>query len=262
MNTETELNRYYQNCDEDGRLRSRYGMVEYCTTMHYIERFLKPGIQILEVGAGTGRYSHALARQGYSVTAIELVEHNIEIFRQNTVEGEPVAILRGTATDLSALQDHQYDLTLLLGPMYHLFTTEDKCKALHEAVRVTKQGGIIFAAYCMSDPSLLSMGFIRGKIQELLEEGLVDPTTFDTFSRPEDIFELYRREEIDELRGQLDVTPLCFLATDGAANFMREAIDQMDDATYQLYLKYHLATCERQDMTGCSHHTLDIFRKN
>lgn len=24
---------------------------------------------------------------------------------------------------------------------------------------------------------------------------------------------------------------------------------------------YHLATCERQDMVGLSHHTLDIFRK-
>ena len=36
----------------------------------------------------------------------------------------------------------------------------------------------------------------------------------------------------------------------------------MDEETYNLYLKYHLATCERPDMTGYSHHTLDIFRKD
>ena len=42
---------------------------------------------------------------------------------------------------------------------------------------------------------------------------------------------------------------------------MRGAIDSMDDALYELYLKYHLAVCERPDMVGYSHHTLDIFRK-
>lgn len=36
---------------------------------------------------------------------------------------------------------------------------------------------------------------------------------------------------------------------------------KMSDAVYDLYIKYHLATCERQDMIGCSHHTLAIFHK-
>lgn len=262
MNAKEELEKYYQSFDEEGRLCSRYGMVEYFTTMQYIKRFLKPGIQVLEIGAGTGRYSHALAWKGYSVDAVELIKHNIDVFQSKTTKGEPVTIQQGDATDLSDFPDNRYDLTLLLGPMYHLFTAEDKQKALREAVRVTKHGGILFAAYCMSDPALLSMGFIKGKIQSLLTEGLVDPTTFETFSRPEDLFTLYRKEEIDQLREQLDVTQLFFLATDGPSHFIRDVIDQMDDETYRLYLQYHLATCERADMAGCSHHTLDIFRKN
>lgn len=52
--------------------------------MRYIEKYIRPGHRVLEVGAGTGRYSHALAGRGYAVDAVELVEHNIEIFRQNT----------------------------------------------------------------------------------------------------------------------------------------------------------------------------------
>ena len=43
---------------------------------------------------------------------------------------------------------------------------------------------------------------------------------------------------------------------------MRDTVDQMDNAMYEMFLKYHFATCERQDLIGYSNHTLDIFRKD
>lgn len=261
MNTQEYLSNYYQNYDEEGRLLSRHGMVEYITTMKYIEKYLQPGMHIMEIGAATGRYSHTLARKGYQVDAVELVEHNIEIFKENTLPDEPVTITRGNAMDLSSFENESYDITLLLGPMYHLFTTEDKLKALSEAIRVTRKGGIIFTAYCMGDASILSYGFVRGQIHQIIEKCMLDTETFDTFSNPWDLFELHRKEDIDRLRNQFPVTQLHFVATDGYTNHMRDTVDQMDDAMYELYLKYHLATCERQDMIGYSHHTLDIFRK-
>lgn len=262
MEVKDYLSSYYEQYDEDGRLTSKYGMVEYITTMKYIEKYLEPGMRIMEIGAATGRYSHALARQGYQVDAVELVEHNIEIFKQNTALGEPVTITQGNAMDLSAFESDTYDITLLLGPMYHLYTTEDKLKALSEAIRVTKKGGIVFAAYCMGDASVLSYGFIRGEIYNIIEKCMIDTETFDTFSNPWDIFELHRKEDIDKLRAEFDVTQLHFVATDGYANHMRSTLAEMDDGMYELYIKYHLATCERQDMVGYSHHTLDIFRKD
>lgn len=261
MNAQEYVKKHYENYDEDGRLLSKHGMVEYITTMKYIEKYLKPGMRILEIGAATGRYSHALARKGYHMDAVELVEHNIEIFRKNTKKGENVTITQGNAVDLSEFKNDTYDITLLLGPMYHLFNQEDKLKALSEAIRVTKKGGIIFAAYCMGDASILSYGFIRGEIYNIIEKCMLDMETFDTFSNPWDIFELYRKEDIDELRNQFSVTQLHFIASDGYTNHMRETVDRMDDRMYELYLKYHLATCERQDLIGYSHHTLDIFRK-
>ena len=84
METTRYLVDFYSHYEEENRLLSRHGMVEFLTTMRYIEKYLKPGDRICEIGAGTGRYSHALARRGYRVDAVELVEHNIEIFRQNT----------------------------------------------------------------------------------------------------------------------------------------------------------------------------------
>lgn len=252
---------HYDQYDEDSRLLSRAGRVEYETTMRYIHRYLQPGMRILEIGAATGRYSHALAREGYLVDAVELVQSNIDRFRENTLPGEKVTITQGNACDLSAFPDDTYDLTLLLGPMYHLFTEEEKLAALREAVRVTKRGGVIFAAYCMADASVLCYGFVRGKIHEIMEKNMVDPVTFKAFSKPSDLFELHRVEDIEALRSTLPVTPLQLVAADGYANHMRDALMQMDDAAYAIYLRYHFATCESPDMLGYSHHTLDIFRK-
>ena len=163
--------------------------------------------------------------------------------------------------DLSFFADDSYDLTLLLGPLYHLFSDEDKSKALSEAIRVTKPGGVVFAAYCMADASVLSYGFVRGMIRDIVEKCMVDLETFATFSNPWDLFDMQRKEDIDRLRKPFPVTQLHFVASDGYANHMRERLAEMDEGSYQLYLKYHFATCERQDLVGISHHTLDIFRK-
>lgn len=262
METLQALTQYYGSYDEDNRLNSRYGMVEYLTTMRYIEKYLRPGMRILEIGAATGRYSHYFAQQGYQVDAVELVEHNIKIFKQNTKPGEKITITQGNAKDLRGFSDNTYDITLLLGPMYHLFTEEEKLQALAEAIRVTKEDGIIFSAYCMGDASVLMYGFIRGEIHNIIEKCMLDPVTFETFSRPWDLFELHRKEDIDALRSHFNVTQLHFLATDGYANHMRKTLAEMDEDTFQLYLRYHFATCERLDMVGYSNHTLDIFRKD
>ncbi len=256
-----EIRAYYDRYDEDGRLLLRHGQVEYLTTMRYVEKHLFPGARVLEIGAGTGRYSHAVARADYRVDAVELVPKNIDIFRENTQPGEDVSIRQGDARDLSFLPDGAYDLTLLLGPMYHLFTEADKLRALSEALRVTRSGGVLMVAYCAADASVLQYGFIKGNIQRLIEIGLVDPETFRASSRPEDVFELHRKEDIDRLMAGFPTERLHFVATDLYTNHMREAVDAMDDETFALYLRYHLSVCERADMVGLTNHILDIHRK-
>lgn len=263
MKTNAYLTDFYSHYDEDGRLATKHGSVEFLTTMHYIEKYGKPGDRVLEIGAGTGRYSHALARRGYEVDAVELVEHNLEIFQKNTQPGEHVTIIQGNATDLSPFPDNTYDLVLLLGPLYHLYTKEDKQQALGEAIRVTRPGGVMIAAYVISDGCLLDEGFSRGNISvlEYTKNGLVDPQTFAAKSEPKDLFELVRKEAVDDLMVDFPVTRLHYVATDGLARFMREAVDRMDEETFSLYLKYHLATCERADFLGVTSHAIDVVRK-
>ena len=261
METFKALTEYYSGYDEDGRLLSRHGRVEFLTTMRYIEKYLKSGMRILEIGAATGRYSHTLARMGYQVDAVELVQHNIDIFITNTQPGEQVTVRQGNAKDLSFIEDDTYDMTLLLGPMYHLFTVEEQRQALSEALRVTKPGGILMAAYCGNDATMVQYCFGRGMLKEQRYRDLVDFETFKASSDPAELFELYRKEDIDALMEGFPAQRLHYVGTDMATNYMRSSIDEMEDDFFELYLKYHFTICERNDMVGTSHHILDIQRK-
>ncbi|MBP1554905.1 MAG: class I SAM-dependent methyltransferase [Oscillospiraceae bacterium] len=256
------LEEYYNNSDEEGRLLSRHGQVEYLTTMRYIEECLE-GIQdplILEVGAGTGRYSVTLAKQGLRVTAVDLVEHNLEILRSKLDGTEPIEAMQGNALDLSVFSDGSFDLTMLLGPMYHLYTKEDKLRALSEAVRVTKPGGHILVAYCMNEPTVIQYVFGLNNLHEVMELSMLTPD-WHCISEPKDLFELVRTEDIAALDNAFPVKRIKLVATDGATNYKREFIDAMDDETFGKWMEYHFATCERQDLIGASHHTLDILQK-
>lgn len=101
----------------------------------------------MEIGAGTGAYSLALARKGYDVTAIELSEKNLEVLQQKSIGIKNIIAMQGDALDLSILENNSFDITLLFGPMYHLYEEKDHRQALNEAVRVTKSGGIIMVAF-------------------------------------------------------------------------------------------------------------------
>jgi len=258
------LENYYANYDEEGRLLSKHGQVEYRTTMKYIHDITGDETKkILEVGAGTGRYSVALAKEGHEVDALEYTEHNLEIMNRK-IAGEGLANIRtyhGTALDLSRFEDESFDVTLVLGPMYHLYTKEDKYKAMEEAVRVTKTRGYILVAYCMNEATMLQYVFGKGNLWSCMENNMLTED-FHCLSEEKDLFELTRVEDINALNAQFsNVTRLKLVATDGATNYMRECIDSMDDRTFEMWMKYHFTICEREDLIGATHHSLDILKK-
>ncbi len=217
------LEDYYNSYDEEGRLLSRHGQVEYLTTMKYIRECLA-GItdpKLLEVGAGTGRYSVTLAKEGVNVTAVELIPHNLELLKSKLDGSEPITAIQGNALDLAALPDSSFSLTMLLGPMYHLYTREDKLRALSEAVRVTKPGGYILVAYCMNEPTVVQFVFGQSHLREVTELNMLT-NDWHCISKPKDLFELVRTEDIASLDAELPVERLKLVATDGATNYMRQ----------------------------------------
>ena len=255
-----ELEAYYNKFCEDKRLIRRHGNVEYITSMQYIHKYLRDMPQdakILDIGAGTGRYSVALSEEGYDVTAVELVKYNLGILKQ---KGSNVKAYQGTALNLKRFDNESFDVTLLFGPMYHLYTFEDKVKALSEAKRVTKKGGMVFVAYCMNEYSIIVHGFKDNFIQESIRDGKVNEA-FRVTPKPEDLYDYVRLEDIDSYNEAVGLERIQIVAADGPANYMRQTLNAMDEETYELFIKYHLSTCERPELIGASAHTLDILRK-
>ena len=255
-----ELEAYYNKFCEEKRLTRRHGNVEYVTSMKYIHKYLETlpaNAKILDVGAGTGRYSVALADEGYDVTAVELVKYNLGILKQ---KGSNVKAYQGTALNLKRFSDETFDMTLVFGPMYHLYTLEDKQKALQEATRVTKKGGIILVAYCMNEYSIVVHGFKDNYIKDSIRDGKVD-ASFRVTPKPEDLYDYVRLEDIEAVNQGAEVERIQIVAADGPANYMRQTLNAMDDKTYELFIQYHLTTCERPELLGASAHTLDILRK-
>ena len=255
----TKLEEYYNKFNEEKRLLRPYGRVEYLTTMKYIEEGIagREGLKILDVGAGTGRYAVPLSELGHEVTAVELVNYNLGILKK---KGSSVIAKRGNALNLGKFPAGSYDIVLELGPLYHLFSFEDKLRVLLEAKRTAKPGGLIYCAYCMNEYSVLTYGFKEGHIRECVEQGQYSPD-FQSLSSEENLYSYVRIEEIRALSEAAGLTRVKLIASDGPANYMRQTLKEMDPETFSLFMDYHFATCERPELLGASGHTLDILRK-
>ena len=72
---------------------------------------------------------------------------------------------------------------------------------------------------------------------------------------------MVRKEDVDELMSVFPVTRLHYVASDGCALLLREAVDGMDGGTFELFMNYHFATCERADLLGITSHAVDISLK-
>lgn len=197
------LENYYNNYDEDSRLiRDKAHSIEYITTTKYIEKYLKKGDRIIEVGAGTGRYSINYAQKGYQVDSVELISKNLEILKSKITKDMKINAIKGNCMDLSMYEDNTFDITLVLGPMYHLYDEKDIDKALKEVIRITKKGGKIFIAYITDDAVVLSYGLRKGNLKRLKQ--LCDQN-WNVQKIEEEIFATNKVKDFDELISKFDI---------------------------------------------------------
>jgi len=261
MSTRTEIvSNFYNQADEDSRLqRSRHGQLEYAVTMHYIRRFAAPGSSVLEVGAGTGRYSVALAKEGMDVTAVELVESNLAVLRNNSEGVDHIRSFRGDATDLSRFGDQSFDVTLVLGPLYHLYEPEDVHKAIDEAIRVTKKGGVLLFAF-ISVFGIMYANYLQGNWAAGQEENFTKDYQIRHFK--EQLFTGYDVVEFERLFEEKPVQWIATTGTDGLVEAVEDRADfQIRDEDFPAFVNWYLAFSEKRELLGSTNHLLYICRK-
>ena len=254
-----ELEKYYNKFNEDKRLLSRHGRVEFSVAMDYIHEAIgdRKNLDIIDIGAGTGRYSVLLADEGHNVTAVEYVNKNVS---QIKMKSSKVVAKQGTALNLKKFKDESFDVALLFGPTYHLFTHEDKLKAITEAKRILKKGGYLLIMYLVNEYAVITYAFKEGNLQKVLAENKLDEN-FQTITTKEDLYSYVRLEEINKLADESGMTRHKIIGVDGATDYIRPVLNKMTEQDFEIYIKYQKSICERPELLGASSHILDILQK-
>lgn len=256
-------NFYRDGYVEDDRLtRDKMHYIEYITTTNYINKYLKKGYRILEVGAGTGAYSLHYASLGYQVDAVELVKANVDILNSKVTSDMNIKAKVGNALDLHMYEDNKFDITLLLGPMYHLFDKDEEQQALKEAIRVTKKDGIIITAYILYDLTMLTWGIQNKNLYNNYGIDKMVNIDYKPNNKEEYTFNMRYYEDVKKITDNLNIETIKYVATDGIGRVIRNNIEEMSEEEYKHYINYHLSICEREDLIGYSGHIIGIYKKN
>ncbi|WP_029232890.1 class I SAM-dependent methyltransferase [Butyrivibrio sp. VCB2006] len=252
---------FYNQYEEEGRLdRSVHGRLEFATTMNYIHRYVGKNSKILEVGAGTGRYSIALAKESMDVTAVELVDKNLEILKANGAGLDNLKAYQGDATRLDQFADGSFDVTLVLGPLYHLYEKDDINKAIDEAIRVTKKGGVVMYAF-ISVFAIMYAEYFYGNWAAGQEENFTKDYKVRHFK--EQLFTGYDVTEFEQLFEGKDITWITTTGVDGLLQPIEERPDfKMSDEDFKAMADWYLAFSEKRELLGHTNHLLYICRKN
>ena len=152
MREETETIRSYYDADprkEWDRLKVKHPYEKYIT-IRMMDRYIRPGDRILDIGGGPGHYSVHYAGQGHPVTLLDLSRENVRFATKKARQyGVKITATQGDALDLSRFADESFDAVFLMGPLYHLMNEESRIRAIREAKRVLKKGGCLFSSFIL-----------------------------------------------------------------------------------------------------------------
>jgi SAM-dependent methyltransferase len=164
---EQQILRYYESGQEAERLESPFSRWEKVRTLDLLDRFLpRAPALILDVGGAAGVYAFPLAERGYVVDLVDPVPLHVEQAKQRAAlyQHVPRNIQVGDARAIPC-DDGAADAVLFFGPLYHLTDSNERIKAICEARRVLRAGGVLLAVAISRFASALD-GIGRGLIRD------------------------------------------------------------------------------------------------
>ena len=247
----------------------RHCPAEFGLTLRALSRFLPDQAQVaVEIGVGSGAYSSWLAHRGINVHLVDvsqkLLEAAIDRLNREQLGTRIVGGHHISATDLKTIPDAHADLVLALGPFYHLRELENRRRAVCEAARVLKPGGMIFAA-AVNKLALLRDAFkdapesgaqFRERRLRFLEDGLLDPE----LAPPIGFAHLTTSDEFADLfAGEFNQIALWGLESFTSA--AQEKLLGLGEKDREAWLDIIERTAPLSDAIGCSDHFLYVGRR-
>lgn len=251
--------------EEDARLEAH--QLEHDLTWRFITRYLPPAGSILEIGAGTGRYTLALCRLGYSVTAVDLSAALLERCRRRLAAEQlqsRAQLIVADARDLRAVPSTRFDAALLMGPLYHLVLEADRVQAVRQATERLRSGGLLFSTFLSR---LGILGDLMRRMPEWIERREEVRWLLERGRRPDDrpggAFRGYfaRASEIRTLHEALGIETLVLAGVEPAISADDESFNRLQGAQRDLWLDLLFEVSSDETTVGASRHLLYVGRK-
>jgi ubiquinone/menaquinone biosynthesis C-methylase UbiE len=255
---------YDANAQREWERFDRHRM-EFAITRRALAQYLPPPpARILDCGGGPGRYAIHLARLGYQVTLLDLSRGNLALAQAKAQEAQaPIAgFVHGNALDLSQFQNGEFDAVLLMGPLYHLISQEERCQAVREALRVTRPGGLIFAAFITQYAvfrDTIAKGYLKDFVDmpHLVENLLAcrvetpgDPGFTDAwFADP---------AGVQPWLESFGLTTLALLAAEGLVAGHEQHINALDPHGFEYWADLNYQFCSDPSLYGAADHLLYV----
>jgi S-adenosylmethionine-dependent methyltransferase len=240
---------------------------EFAVSLRAINEFLpKPPCSVLDVGGGPGRYAIELARQGYSVTLLDISGENLRLARQKANEAQVslAGIIHANAMDLGELDSASYDAALLMGPMYHLLSHRERVQAVQEAMRVLKPGGKLFAAFITrfapfryvanGEPAWLAEN--PEYALQLLETGI--------HNRPTQFAKAYyvHPDEVVPLMESCGLGTLRLVGCEGVVAGHEDKVNELTGEAWEAWVDLNYKLGQESTLYGASDHLLYVGEKS
>lgn len=263
------VEQFYDSCAEREWLRMERHKMEFALNTRALREYLPARAAILDVGGGPGRYSIHLAQQGHEVTLLDLSAANVELGRRKAAEfGVSLRdCVHGDALDLSRFADQSFDAVLLMGPLYHLLEEADRARAVNEALRVLRPGGLLFAAFITRNAFLIDL--LRAAPEELsnytpqlLDHLLTHGTNVVTDQNPgfTNAYFVDPTEVAPWLAG-FGLTRLRVMASDPIVQPVEERINALSGRDFQCWADVCYRISVDQTVWGTAEHLMYIGRK-
>ena len=151
-----QVKSYYDENAREEWDRLEHHPFEFLFTTYMMDRYIRPGDRILDIGGGPGRYSLHYARKGCAVTLVDLSEGNIAFARQKAAEtGLTIDAHVQNCLALEELKLETFDHVFLMGPLYHLQEEADRITAVKNALKRLKPGGILYVSFILEFAGVL-----------------------------------------------------------------------------------------------------------